>query len=219
MPNFKCNVCGRFFPRRSTLTQHMRTHTAPIRPYVCSKCQRGFSTSSNLIRHIRTHPSERPHVCPECQQGFIHDSNMRRHMQRTHPPESDFDFDSVWQDDGGVTITIHTHRIEHSNDSTTTVSTLASPLGTAVVTTTRSTRSPITTTAFSQPSGTFAVTDSDHMPERDHGNECSICFELFSSAETIVTPCDHKFHEACLSKLKRLNDGQLFCPLCRRKLE
>ena len=209
MPYFRCTECGVDFPTHYGLMQHARTHTGE-RPFRCNVCGRHFAQRSTLTRHMRIHTGERPFVCRVCQRGFSQNSNLRRHM-RIHPRA---EFDSVQQDNTfGVPVTIHTHRTEHSNDSTTTVSTLASPLGTAVVTTTRSTRSLITTTAVSQPSGTFAVTDSGHKPARDYGNECTICFEPFSSEETIVTPCDHKFHEACLSKLKTLEWRTTFLPV------
>ena len=215
MPNFRCVVCGSVFSRRSRYVQHMRIHTGEG-PFSCEVCGVSFSQISNLIRHMRIHTGERPLSCDVCGRSFSHRPNLTRHA-RTHTRA---DSGSVQQDNTfGVPVTIHTHRTEHSNDSTTTVSTLNSPLGAAVVTTTQSTTSPITTTVVYQPSGTVAVTDSGHKPGRDYGNECTICFEPFVSKETIVTPCDHKFHKECLSEWSRLNPVRgLFCPLCRHKL-
>jgi hypothetical protein len=41
--------------------------------------------------------------------------------------------------------------------------------------------------------------------------ECSICLEVIDNASKKITPCNHVFHEACLSQI-RANT----CPLCRQ---
>ena len=218
--SFGCGICGASFGQYSSLIRHMRTHTGEL-PFVCPECRQRFARHSRLIQHVRTHFGERPFVCTECRQRFA-----RRHLLRDHMPtctvagfDSTFDV-SVTTNAFGVTVMTNTRRTEHLTGSTTTTSTLTSPLGAAVVTATQSPTSSLTTTVVSQPSGTFAFTDSGHKPGRDYGSECSICYEPFGSeeTETIVTPCDHKFHKACLSELQRLSGGEIICPLCRCKL-
>jgi len=45
------------------------------------------------------------------------------------------------------------------------------------------------------------------------GSECSICLTTIEANDlTVVTPCDHFFHEECL---RRWTDEKLICPICR----
>lgn len=50
----KCNVCGSYWGRPSSLKIHMVSHTG-IKEFVCSVCKQDFGVKSNYTRHIRVH--------------------------------------------------------------------------------------------------------------------------------------------------------------------
>lgn len=50
----KCNVCGSYWGRPSSLKIHMVSHTG-VKEFVCSICKQDFGVKSNYTRHIRVH--------------------------------------------------------------------------------------------------------------------------------------------------------------------
>lgn len=55
---FKCDICGREFPRFWTIKLHMRTHSGE-KPFMCEICGRTFSKKDILTTHERIHASGR----------------------------------------------------------------------------------------------------------------------------------------------------------------
>lgn len=50
----KCNVCGSYWGRPSSLKIHMVSHTG-VKEFICSICKQDFGVKSNYTRHIRVH--------------------------------------------------------------------------------------------------------------------------------------------------------------------
>jgi len=50
----KCNICGSYWGRPSSLKIHMVSHTG-VKEFVCSICKQDFGVKSNYTRHIRVH--------------------------------------------------------------------------------------------------------------------------------------------------------------------
>lgn len=50
----RCNVCGSYWGRPSSLKIHMVSHTG-IKEFVCSVCKQDFGVKSNYTRHIKVH--------------------------------------------------------------------------------------------------------------------------------------------------------------------
>lgn len=50
----RCNVCGSYWGRPSSLKIHMVSHTGE-KQFVCSICKQDFGVKSNYTRHIRVH--------------------------------------------------------------------------------------------------------------------------------------------------------------------
>ncbi|KAF4522938.1 hypothetical protein B566_EDAN012633 [Ephemera danica] len=111
---FQCNVCYKFFMRRSNLNSHLATHSAQ-RPFACDLCLKSFcsrwdltvhkrlhskqfscdvcdkvfSVRGKLERHKRTHTGEKPFPCIHCPKAFSDKRNMQAHM-RCHTGEKPF---------------------------------------------------------------------------------------------------------------------------------
>jgi hypothetical protein len=50
----RCDVCGSYWGRPSSLKIHMVSHTG-VKEFVCSICKQDFGVKSNYTRHIRVH--------------------------------------------------------------------------------------------------------------------------------------------------------------------
>jgi hypothetical protein len=85
---YACEHCGKEFPRKSALADHVRTHTGE-RPYSCSICKRSFALKNTLKMHEMRHRGERPHTCSKCGKQFINHFMLKEHM-RTHTGEKPF---------------------------------------------------------------------------------------------------------------------------------
>ncbi|XP_012982256.2 zinc finger protein 764 [Mesocricetus auratus] len=83
-----CGVCGKSFAWRSTLVEHLYTHTGE-KPFRCPDCSKPFGRASSLSKHRAIHRGERPHRCPDCGHAFTQRSALTAHL-RTHTGEKPY---------------------------------------------------------------------------------------------------------------------------------
>ncbi|PSN53365.1 hypothetical protein C0J52_03806 [Blattella germanica] len=76
-----CIICGKGFPNRTLLGEHMYTHTNN-HPFKCPHCNKSFQKRSEATEHLAVHGSVHPHKCPECGKGFNRLGNMKAHVQK-----------------------------------------------------------------------------------------------------------------------------------------
>lgn len=58
--DFKCEVCGKSYQLRSSLTRHLKTHN-PVPGFVCHVCRKGYYNKWELARHFRQSHVQQTH--------------------------------------------------------------------------------------------------------------------------------------------------------------
>uniref|UniRef100_A0A671K3J8 Hypermethylated in cancer 2 protein n=1 Tax=Sinocyclocheilus anshuiensis TaxID=1608454 RepID=A0A671K3J8_9TELE len=77
---FPCNICGKMFTQRGTMTRHMRSHLG-LKPFACEECGMRFTRQYRLTEHMRVHSGEKPYKCQVCGGKFTQQRNLISHMR------------------------------------------------------------------------------------------------------------------------------------------
>lgn len=73
-----CTICGKSFPSRSNLKQHVACHSG--KTVACQICGQEFVHKSNLSRHMKKHQSVKPFFCKLCNTGYTRSDLFKSHM-------------------------------------------------------------------------------------------------------------------------------------------
>lgn len=82
---FPCNICGKMFTQRGTMTRHMRSHLG-LKPFACEECGMRFTRQYRLTEHMRVHSGEKPYECHVCGGKFTQQRNLISHMRMHTSP-------------------------------------------------------------------------------------------------------------------------------------
>eukprot|EP01083_Nonionella_stella_P268820 909055_1 len=86
VPSLKCQICQKACKNRSSLMQHLRTHSNE-RQFKCSSCPKAFKFKNNLkIHQQRFHSVAKPFQCSLCQKSFKFRNDVTNH-QKIHSNE------------------------------------------------------------------------------------------------------------------------------------
>ncbi|KAM4597849.1 uncharacterized protein ACJ7VT_021412 [Polymixia lowei] len=89
-PNF-CHICKQHFPQKHKLETHLCVPPVPSQKFsnACKLCGKTFATQSALKIHYVVHTGEKPHRCSLCGKGFTQKGNLKCHL-RVHTGERPF---------------------------------------------------------------------------------------------------------------------------------
>ena len=84
--NRTCVVCGRLFPERWLLDQHLAVaHGRGEGGAACQECGRRFKWARNLLAHLQLHhQAEKRYRCKHCPLTFLKPRTYVRHHQTKH---------------------------------------------------------------------------------------------------------------------------------------
>ena len=122
--NFVCNVCGKLFSAKDTLTQHnWAVHTEVESP--CTSCDKTFRSKKKLTYHMRaTHVEKEAFHCElkfgetECSYFSSSKSNLRRHNKRAHEKAKDANPSKFLCDLCDYSTTLKTNLVRHNQTCT-----------------------------------------------------------------------------------------------------
>ncbi|XP_037884704.1 zinc finger protein 568 isoform X1 [Glossina fuscipes] len=78
-----CTVCGKGFPRNSSLKSHFKRHSKIVM-YQCSRCWRNFTDLASFRRHNKQHQNSLKYRCIHCDTTILRKDNMLRHVRVFH---------------------------------------------------------------------------------------------------------------------------------------
>jgi len=81
---YTCEFCGKTLDSRGMYTLHLAKH---LRPHRCDICGRGFAKRFTLSSHRKTHSGQKDYQCDLCGQAFTLKSQLSKHNVASHPPD------------------------------------------------------------------------------------------------------------------------------------
>ncbi|XP_063688647.1 zinc finger protein 501-like [Bolinopsis microptera] len=80
----KCDVCGKMFAQRCTLTAHIRTVHDKVARLSCPYCKYKTDQQPNLTRHMLTHTGDKQYKCTQCDYTAITKQSLTTHIYNNH---------------------------------------------------------------------------------------------------------------------------------------
>lgn len=84
---FRCDQCDYVTKKKVLLNRHLLTQHSNERPFVCNLCGRDFKMKRSLTVHIAQHGSTTKYQCPFCDRTFNSSTNFYTHRKSLHPKE------------------------------------------------------------------------------------------------------------------------------------
>lgn len=84
---FRCDQCDYVTKKKVLLNRHLLTQHSNERPFICNLCGRDFKMKRSLTVHIAQHGSTTKYQCPFCDRSFNSSTNFYTHRKNLHPKE------------------------------------------------------------------------------------------------------------------------------------
>ncbi|CAH0730998.1 unnamed protein product, partial [Brenthis ino] len=82
---FMCSDCGKRFPTKSRLRDHINWEHLKNFVYSCDECHKVFKTSNSVYLHKQVHRKDTvQHLCDHCGKPFPNHAKLRSHMLGQH---------------------------------------------------------------------------------------------------------------------------------------
>uniref|UniRef100_A0A1Q3EXQ3 Putative c2h2-type zn-finger protein n=1 Tax=Culex tarsalis TaxID=7177 RepID=A0A1Q3EXQ3_CULTA len=109
----KCPECSLSFKTKSTLNQHLKSHTNQ-RTHTCSVCGFGFKSYTHLNRHIKSVHQDVRYNCEHCEISYGRKDKLRMHMEKVHNIQTYFVCDICLQS-YNARDKLEEHKTHHEN--------------------------------------------------------------------------------------------------------
>ena len=80
---FQCDICLKVFKRVDHVKTHMEHVHLELRPFVCDICGRSYKGRGSLTHHMRSHTGEHE-TCETCGRDFRDPSDLKKHIRNVH---------------------------------------------------------------------------------------------------------------------------------------
>lgn len=85
---YQCSICLYKSPRKSNVSQHVKTVHQRIKDFACPLCSYKSSRKSNLANHVKTvHENIKDFSCRYCEFKSSRKYNIVQHIKRVHKEE------------------------------------------------------------------------------------------------------------------------------------